>query len=327
LKETSQLLSQVSQIEPEIKTVKKQKVKETFIIEPLLPGYGITLANSLRRVLLSSLEGAAVSALKIKGVSHEFSILPNIKEDMVEIILNLKNLILKLHSEKSQTLHLKAKGEKKIKVADIETPAEVEIMNPDLYIATLDNKKAELEMEILVEKGIGYLPTEERKSSGLPVGMIAVDAYFTPIRKVSFEIENTRVGEMTNLDKLILTIETNGTIDAEEALKKAASILIEQFSLLIKPRKALHKPKAVKPSKVIKPEKFLVEELDLSPRTTNVLLKHNIKTVNELIKLSAEGLKELKGLGKTALVEIEDKLQKLELTLLKSSQKKQKKVK
>jgi DNA-directed RNA polymerase subunit alpha len=315
LKEESSLLTQFSQIEPNLKAINKKGSVTEFVIEPLLPGYGITLANSLRRVLLSSLAGSAISAVKIKGVSHEFSTIPNIKEDVIEIILNLRDLVLKLHSDKAQTLELKVKGPKKVTAADIKVPSDAEIINPDLYIATLDNKSAELDMEILVEKGIGYLPTEERKSFKLPAGMIAVDAVFTPVRKVSFEIENTRVGEMTNLDKLNLIIETNGTIDAQEALKKAASILIEQFSLFTEPKKASRKVEVSSENKDLKPEKIMVEELDLSPRTTNVLLKNEVNTVKDILKLDMGGLKTLKGLGKTTLVEVEAKLKELGLSM------------
>lgn len=324
MKETSLLLNQFSQIEPEIKTIKKEETKTVLAVEPLLPGYGVTLGNSLRRILLSSLEGTAVSAVKIKGVSHEFTTISEIKEDVIEIILNLKNLILKLHSDKPQVLELKVKGPKKVTAADINKSADVEIINPELYIATLDNKKSELDADILVEKGIGYLPTEERKGSKLPIGMIAVDALFTPVRKVSFEIENTRVGEMTNLDKLTMTIETNGIIEAEDAIKKAASILIEQFSLFTEPSKAVRKTESVKQTKIVKPEKVLVEELDLSPRTTNVLLKNKVKTVSEIIKLKMDGLKTMKGLGKTTLVEVEEKLKELGLSMADSSKEKTK---
>jgi DNA-directed RNA polymerase subunit alpha len=308
----------LNSIEPELKVLKKEGNKTTLAVGPLLPGYGVTLANSLRRVLLSSLEGAAVSAVKIKGITHEFSTIPGVKEDAIEIILNLKNLILKMDSDKPQTLNLQVSGAKKVKAADIKAPAGATIINPDLHIATLDNKKSELEAEILVEKGIGYLPTEERKGPKLPIGMITVDACFTPIRKVAFEIENTRVGEMTNLDKLTLKIETNGTIDTEEALKKSASILIEQFSLFTEPKKSSRKLEDAKTTNDTKPEKILVEELDLSPRTANVLLKNQIKTVGELMKLGMEGLKTLKGLGKTTLVEVEQKLEELGLTVTKS---------
>jgi len=315
MQEENQIVNPFSQIEPQVKVIKKSGDKTILTVEPLLPGYGVTLGNSLRRVLLSSLEGVAVSAVKIKGIAHEFSTIPNIKEDAIQIILNLKNLILKLHSDKPQTLELKVKGPKKVTAADIKTLSDVEIINPDLYIANLDNKKAELDVEILVEKGVGYLPTEERKGPKLPIGMIAVDALFTPISKVSFNVENTRVGEMTNLDKLTLDIETNGTINTEDALKKAASILIEQFSLFTETRKAVRKSESVKPAKDMKPEKVLIEELDLSPRTTNVLLKNKVKTVGNILKLKMDGLKTLKGLGKTTLVELEEKLKELNLSV------------
>lgn len=314
MKEVKTIFSKLDQITPTIQMVKEEKDKSRFIIEPLSPGFGIILGNSLRRILLSSLKGSAVTAVKIKGISHQFSTLPNVKEDVIQIILNLKGLLVKLDSDDPRTLKLKVHGPRKVTAKDIKTPSGVEIINPDLLIATLDNNKAELDMEMLVEKGVGYSPVEERKEIKLPIGMIPVDACFTPVRKVAFDIENTRVGEMTNLDKLILNIETNGVINPEEALKEAAKILVDQFSLFLAPQKSTVKTKK-EPQKTIKPEKILVEEIDLSPRTTNALLKHKVKNVGQILKLKAEGLKGLKGLGKSALAEIKMKLKELGLTL------------
>lgn len=222
----------------EFKEDEKDKNRVVLTVEPCHPGYGTTLGNALRRVMLSSLPGAAVTAVKIKGVSHEFSTLPGVKEDVVEIILNLKKLRLKiLVGEEPVILVLKVKGEKKVKAKDIEKNPVVEIANPDLEIATLTSKEAELEMKIWVEKGRGYVPTEERKLENLELDVIAVDSIFTPIKKVGLQVENVRVGERTDYDKLILDIETDGTLTPSGAVEQAAKILIKQFSLFVEPKK------------------------------------------------------------------------------------------
>jgi len=222
----------------EFKEDEKDKNRAVLTVEPCHPGYGTTLGNALRRVMLSSLPGAAVTAVKIKGVSHEFSTLPGVKEDVVEIILNLKKLRLKiLVGEEPVILVLKAKGEKKVKAKDIEKNPVVEIANPDLEIATLTSKEAELEMKIWAEKGRGYVPSEERRTENLELDVIAVDSIFTPIKKVGLQVEDVRVGERTDYDKLILDIETDGTLTPFEAVEQAAKILIEQFSLFVEPKK------------------------------------------------------------------------------------------
>lgn len=209
--------------------VKGKKAK--VIIEPCFPGYGLTLGNALRRVLLSSLAGGAVTAVKIKGAQHEFSTIENVSEDIVDIILNLKNLRFKIHSDESVTLKLKAQGEKEVTGADIETSSDAEVINKDCHLATLNDINSELEMEIFVAKGIGYVPTEERidaKEKG-EIGLILVDSIFTPVVNVGFDVEATRVGQKTDYDKIILDIETDGTISPEGAVKEAAKILRAQF--------------------------------------------------------------------------------------------------
>ena len=204
------------------------------IVEPCFPGYGITIGNALRRVMLSSLPGAAVTSVKIKGAQHEFMPLENVKEDVLEIILNLKLLRLKVFDENPVILNLKVHGEKKVTAADIEKNSQVEIKNEKLAIATLTHKNAELEMEITVENGLGYLPTEARdEKEKLPIGTIAVDALFSPVVNVGTRVENVRVGQMTNWDKLILDVETDGTISPREALDKAAQILVDQFTSVV----------------------------------------------------------------------------------------------
>jgi DNA-directed RNA polymerase subunit alpha len=214
------------------KITKKEKNKATFEIEALYPGYGITIGNALRRVLLSSLEGAAVTQMKIKGVPHEFTTIPGVLEDVVTIMLNLKQLRFKMIGEEPQKATLKVKGEKEVKGSDFELPAQLELVNPDCHIATLTSKNAKLEMEILVEKGVGYLPRERKRKEKLEIGVIPVDAIFTPVKRVAMKTENMRVGERTDFDRLFLEIETDGTITPEEAFLKASEILINQLSFL-----------------------------------------------------------------------------------------------
>jgi DNA-directed RNA polymerase subunit alpha len=214
------------------KIIKKEKNKAIFEIEALYPGYGVTIGNALRRVLLSSLEGAAVTQMKIKGVPHEFSTIPGVFEDVVTIMLNIKQLRFKMIGEEPQRATLKVKGEKEVKGSDFELPAQLELVNPDCHIATLTSKNAKLEMEILVEKGVGYLPRERKRKEKLEIGVIPVDAIFTPVKRVAIRTENMRVGERTDFDRLFLEIETDGTITPEEAFLKASEILIDQFSFL-----------------------------------------------------------------------------------------------
>lgn len=209
------------------------KPNETILtIEPLYPGYGITLGIALRRVLLSSLVGGAVVAVKIKGATHEFSTLSYVKEDVVDLILNLKQLHFRVHTDETVKVALHVKGEKEVRASDIETNQDVEVANPDGYICSLTNKNAQLEMELFVRRGRGYLPTEAREKEKLDIGTIAVDAIFTPIRNVGVRVENVRVGQMTTFNKIVLAIETDGSRTAEEAVREASSILIEQFQFL-----------------------------------------------------------------------------------------------
>ena len=216
------------------KIIKKKNNLAVFAVEGLYPGYGITLGNSLRRVLLSSLSGAAVTQVKIKGVQHEFSTLPGIKEDVISILLNLKQLRFKLHTSEPQRARLKVKGVKTVKGSDFQFSSQMELANKNAYIADLTKKSAELDMEILVESGLGYQPVEMRKSGKLEIGAIALDAVFTPVRKVSYRVENMRVGERTDFDRLFLELETDGTLTPEEAFVQALEILISHFSLFKK---------------------------------------------------------------------------------------------
>lgn len=211
----------------------KEANQAIFTIYPAYYGYGMTLGNALRRVLLSSLPGAAVSSIKIKGVDHEFSTIPHVLEDVIEIILNLKQLRLKVFGEEPIKLALKVGGEKEVTAKDISKSSDVEIINSDLHIATLTNKDADLDMEITVEQGRGYVTTEMRENRDLVVGEIAIDSIFTPVKKVGFKTENTRVGKITNYDKLVMDITTDGTVTPEEALKQAVQILLDHFNFLL----------------------------------------------------------------------------------------------
>ena len=214
------------------KVLEKKENKGVFEIEALYPGYGVTMGNSLRRVLLSSLEGAAVTQVKIKGIPHEFSTIDGVKEDVVTIILNLKKLRFRMYSDESQQATLKVKGEKEVTGSDFKFPPTVELISKDSLIAHLTSKAAELEMEIQIEKGIGYVPAEARKKQKEEIGIISLDAIFTPIQKVSYRVEHMRVGDRTDFDRLTLEIETDGTVDSEEVLHKAATILVEQYNIV-----------------------------------------------------------------------------------------------
>ncbi|MDP3901376.1 MAG: DNA-directed RNA polymerase subunit alpha [bacterium] len=213
-----------------IKKISETDVEGVFEIEGLYAGYGITIGNAIRRVLLSSLPGAAITRVKIKGVGHEFTTIPNVAEDVVEISLNLKKIRFRIHTDESQTLILKIKGEKIVTASDIETNAQVEVISPDVHIATLTAKNADLEMELTIEKGLGYVPVEVRKTEKLAIGVIALDAVFSPVTKVNFSIENMRVGDRTDYNRLRLVIATDGSITPSSALRKASNILQDHFA-------------------------------------------------------------------------------------------------
>lgn len=297
------------------KIIEKKQNKAVFEIEALYPGYGVTIGNTLRRVLLSSLEGAAITEVKIKGVQHEFSTIPGVMDDVISILLNLKQLRFKIYTSEPQKATLKVKGEKEVKGSDFKLPSQVELVNKDFHITTLTNKKAELEMEVKIEKGVGYLPVERRKKEKSEIGTILVDAVFTPVRKVAFKVENMRVGERTDFDRLILEVETDGTITPEEAFFKATEILTRHFTLLgepFKPKEIKIKTEEKKPLEI--PE-ISVQDLKLSTRTINALLENNIKTVAGILRKKEEGLLALKGLGKKGVKEIKKALKKLDLEL------------
>lgn len=296
---------------PELSPLHEEGNKATFVIEPLYSGYGMTLGNSLRRVILSSLGGAAVTAVKIDSVSHEFSTIEGVKEDVVEIILNLKKLRFRVFSDEPQFIVLTASGKGEVTAASIKTTSDVEIVNPEQVIATLDNAKVKLGMEIKVEKGRGYVPVENRESEKLEVGMIAVDALYSPVQRVRYTVENTRVGQVTDLDRLVMEIETDGTITPHEAIRQAAEILVEHFSVVAGNPAAIQVAGAVEDRTDTGAAKISVEEINLSPRTTNALINNDIKTVASLLKLTDSELRELKGFGTKAYEEVKDKIAEL----------------
>lgn len=240
------------------KILEKNDTNATFQIESLYPGYGITIGNSLRRILLSSLEGAAVTEARIKGVAHEFSTIPGVLEDVVSILLHIKQLRFRMDTNEPQKATLKVKGEKTVKGADFKCPPQVKLVNPELVIAHLTDRKAELEIEILIEKGMGYVPAEVRKKEKQEIGAVSLDAAFSPVRRVSYRVENMRVGERTDFDRLIMEVQTDGTIDPVQAFKEAAEILMSQFEAVasgLPVERARKEEKEKEPAKVVKEKK------------------------------------------------------------------------
>lgn len=301
---------------PEMHLLEGGETQGSFAIEPLYPGYGMTLGNSLRRVLLSSLPGAAITAVKIDGVAHEFSTIPGVREDVVEIILNLKLVRLRIHDEESVTLLLQKTGEGEIKAGDIKTPSNVEILNPELVLAHLTGAKTKLSLEIRAELGRGYVPVEKRESEKLEVGMIAIDALFTPVTKVRYTVENTRVGQMTDLDRLVIEVGTDGTIGPEEALKQASAILIDHFQVFSGEGGAQPKPERDRERQSEDAANIMIEELNLSPRTTNALLNNDLRSVEDIVRLTDSELRSLKGFGNKAYEEVREKLDELGLQMI-----------
>jgi DNA-directed RNA polymerase subunit alpha len=292
----------------------------TFVIEPLHTGYGMTLGNSLRRVLLSSIAGAAITAFRIEGATHEFTTVTGVKEDVVDIMLNLKGVRFRVFGDDVQTLRINKKGKGVVTAKDIETNADVEIVNPEHVIATVDDDKATFVMDLTVETGRGYRTIEEvtaRKNSD----MIALDAIFSPVLRVRYKVENTRVGQMTDLDKLLLTVDTDGSITPQDAFEEAAAILVNQYTALAgQTRVETAAPLSaigddVTGSDSDEPAELMtsIEDLNLSARTTNALINNEIHTLKDLFSLSDTELRELKGFGSKALDEVKEKLAELEL--------------
>jgi DNA-directed RNA polymerase subunit alpha len=286
----------------------------TFTIEPMYAGYGNTLGNSLRRVLLSSIEGAAIVAFRIEGATHEFTTVEGVKEDVVDIMLNLKNVHLKVHTDAPIELRLEKKGAGTITAADIKTTADVEVVNPEQVIATIDDPKKTIVIDLVVESGRGYRTIEESSETRLHSDMIALDALFSPVLRVRYKVAGTRVGRETNLDKLDLSIETDGSISPREAFEEAAAILVNQYTALagsttVASAPALGTEDEDDTSELNTP----IEELGLTARTANALINNDIRTVHDLVTLSEQDLRELKGFGSKALDEVKDKLAELEL--------------
>ena len=291
-----------------------------FVVEPLERGFGTTLGNGMRRVLLSSLPGYAITSVKIDGVLHEFSTIPHVKEDVTEIVLNLKNVILKIHDEMPKTLYIEASGEGEITAADIQHDADVEILNPDLHIAYLD-EGASVNMELTANHGRGYVPCDRNKQiMDLPIGTIAIDSIYTPVLKVNYTVENTRVGQQTDLDKLILDIETDGTIPADEAVSLAAKVLSEHLNLFIDLSDAAQQAEIMVEKENDTQEKVLemnIDELELSVRSYNCLKRAGINTVEDLIGKSEEDMMKVRNLGRKSLDEVVAKLGSLGFGLAK----------
>lgn len=289
-----------------------------FILGPLERGYGTTLGNSLRRVLLSSLPGVAVSSIKIDGVQHEFSTIPGVKEDVTEIVLNIKGLTAKIHGESPKTVYIEAEGEGVVTAGDIKADSEIEILNPDMHIATLD-QGAKLYMEIVIDKGRGYVPAERNKQNIQNiVGAIPVDSIFTPVMKVNYTVENARVGQITDYDKLSLEVWTDGTITVKEAVSLAAKILNEHLNLFVDLSEEAVNAEIMVEKDDKGNEKVLemtIEELDLSVRSFNCLKRAGINTVGDLINKSEDDMMKVRNLGKKSLEEVIHKLNSLGFNL------------
>jgi len=332
-------------------------VRCVFEIEGCYPGYGVTLGNALRRVLLSSLEGAAITSVKIKGASHEFSTLPYVMEDVIQIILNLKKVRFKMFKDGSVKVKLNVKGEKDVKANDIKLPSSLEVANKDLLIARLTDKKAELEMELTIEKGIGYQMAEERERKEREIGVIEIDSLFSPVTRVNMEVENMRVGKQTDFERLRLTVETDGTVNPGDALRKAGAILVRQFSELTtqKDVKAVEKGEIVGKADIEEVQKKKAEEaeetesagieegvdiemseqeildmpiqkLKMPSRTSNLLVEQNFKKVGDLAILIEEEILKIEGMGDKGLRDIKKALGNFGLVLENEEEKQLKKM-
>lgn len=288
-----------------------------FVVEPLERGYGTTLGNSLRRVLLSSLPGAAATSVQIDGVLHEFSTIEGVYEDTTEIILNLKKLALKIHSDEEKTLEIDIEGEGVVTAADIRHDSDVEILNPDLHIATLA-EGARLYMKITAGRGRGYVTAEGNKRDDHPIGVIAIDSIYTPVSRVNYQVTNTRVGQVTNYDKLILEVWTDGSLRPEEAVSLGAKVLTEHLMLFVTLTDQAQEAEIMVEKEEDKKEKVLemtIEELDLSVRSYNCLKRAGINTVQELATKSEEDMMKVRNLGRKSLEEVQEKLEELGLGL------------
>ena len=288
-----------------------------YVVEPLERGYGTTLGNSLRRILLSSLPGTAVTSIKIAGVQHEFSTIPGIKEDVTEIVLNIKSIIAKLHCEENKTVHIEASGECEVTAGDIKCDADVEILNPELHIATL-GPDATLSMELTLSHGRGYVPADRNKPAQTIIGLIPVDSIYTPVRKVNYTVENTRVGDATDYDKLTLEVWTDGTIDARDAVSLGARILCDHFALFTDLSETMGSRSTVVEKAETQRDKVMemtIDDMDLSVRSYNCLKRANINTVEDLCSKTEEEMMKVRNLGRKSLEEVINKLAMMGLSL------------
>ena len=305
----------------EVAEISEDKKYGKFVVEPLERGYGITLGNSLRRIMLSSLPGAAVSQVKIDGVLHEFSSIPSVKEDVTEIIMNIKSLAIKNNSTTNEpkTAYIEFEGEGVVKASDIQVDQDIEIMNPDLTIATLSGgKDSRLYMELTITKGRGYVSADKNKSEDLPIGVIAVDSIYTPVERVNMTVENTRVGQVTDYDKLTLDVYTNGTLAPDEAVSLAAKALSEHLGLFIDLSENAKNTEIMVEKEDDEKEKVLemsIDELELSVRSYNCLKRAGINTVEELANKTSEDMMKVRNLGRKSLEEVLAKLKELGLQL------------
>ena len=302
---------------PKLECVEMSENYGRFVVEPLERGFGMTLGNSMRRVLLSSLPGVAATSIRIDGVLHEFSTIEGVKEDVTEIVLNLKGLICKLHSQGPKKVVIDAAGECEVTAGDILPDSDVEIINPELHLATLD-ENGRLHMEIMLDHGRGYVVADRNKRPDMPIGEIAVDSIYTPITKVNFTVEDTRVGQITDYDKLTLEIWTNGSIKPDEAASYAAKILTEHLMLFINLTDRIQGVEIMVEKEESKKEKILemnIEDLDLSVRSYNCLKRAGINTVEELVQRDEDEMMKVRNLGRKSLEEVQQKLAQLGLTL------------
>ena len=312
---------------PKIETVEISDDKKIgkFVVEPLERGYGITLGNSLRRIMLSSLPGSAVSQVKIEGVQHEFTTIPGVKEDITEIIMNIKNLAIKDSSEgdEPKTLYIEASGEGEVRARDISEHQDIEIVNSDQLIATLSGKDSRLNMELTVTKGRGYTSAERNKTEDQPIGVIAIDSIYTPVERVNVTVEDTRVGQITDFDKLTLDVTTNGTLTPDEAVSLAARVLSEHLNLFINLSESAQAATFIPNSKTDEKEKVLtmtIDELELSVRSYNCLKRAGIDTVESLVDKTSEDMMKVRNLGRKSLEEVLAKLKELGLALKESEE-------
>ncbi len=305
------------------KIVREDKFSGVYEIDGLYPGYGHTLGNSLRRIILSSIPGVAIISVKISGVDHEFSTLKGVKEDIINIILNLKKVRFKVVNDEEQTVELKIKGIKEVSAGDIKVPGQAEVLNPEQHIASITDKNTELVIEMKIQKGLGFVPKEIIQKEKVEIGTIALDAIFTPIRKVNYEVENMRVGDKTDFNKLIVSIDTDGSITPNDALEKSIMIMIEQLKAIVGFEEPAEEKEEKKSSKKDGEEKevdaeFLktrIEGLDLSVRTVNALSGANIRTVGGLAKKKEKDLKDMEGMGAKGIQEIKKLLSNYGITL------------